>query len=99
MLVISGGGGSGAVAYVTVSPTLTATFGYAHASGTMFGRTSIPSSDTSGITTAQVGLFKSNALTATAATAGSNGDVPTQVAGYLDIQIAGAVVKIPYYNI
>lgn len=99
MLVFSGGGGTGAIAYVTAAPTLTATFGFSHGVNTMFGVPSAPATDTSGITTAQVGLFKSNALTATAATAGSNGDVPAQVAGYLDIQVGGSVVKVPYYNI
>lgn len=36
--------------------------------------------------------------TATSATAGSNGDVPAQVDGYVEIQINGTVKKIPYYN-
>jgi hypothetical protein len=39
----------------------------------------------------------SSATTATAATAGTNGDVPAQVAGYLVVSINGTSRKIPYY--
>ena len=35
--------------------------------------------------------------TATSASAGSNGDVPAQVAGYLTWQVGGTTVKVPYY--
>lgn len=38
-----------------------------------------------------------NIATATSATAGGNGDVPSQVVGYLRISIGGTRVKIPYY--
>ena len=38
-----------------------------------------------------------NTATATSATAGSNGDVPAQVDGYITITINGATKKIPYY--
>jgi hypothetical protein len=38
------------------------------------------------------------ATTANTATAGSNGDVPAQVAGYLTVLINGTNRKIPYYN-
>jgi hypothetical protein len=35
---------------------------------------------------------------ATSATAGSNGDVPVQVAGYIVTTVNGNIAKIPYYN-
>lgn len=37
--------------------------------------------------------------TATSATAGSNGAVPGQVAGYLEINIGGTVYKLPYFAV
>lgn len=38
--------------------------------------------------------------TATAATAGANGAVPAQVAGYLNITLPnGAAAKVPYFNV
>jgi len=38
--------------------------------------------------------------TATSATAGSNGDVPAQVVGYLVITLPnGSAAKVPYYNV
>ena len=40
----------------------------------------------------------SSATTATSATAGTNGDVPAQVAGYLVVSINGTSRKIPYYQ-
>lgn len=40
----------------------------------------------------------SNISTATSASAGSNGDVPGQVVGYINIIIGGNPYKIPYYN-
>jgi len=42
-------------------------------------------------------LTVSNATTANAATAGTNGDVPAQVEGYLVVSINGTSRKIPYY--
>jgi hypothetical protein len=42
-------------------------------------------------------LTMSSATVATSATAGTNGDVPAQVAGYLVVNINGTSVKIPYY--
>ena len=39
----------------------------------------------------------SSATVATSATAGTNGDVPAQVAGYLVVSINGTSRKIPYY--
>jgi hypothetical protein len=42
-------------------------------------------------------LTVSSATTATSATAGTNGDVPAQVAGYLVVNINGFPFKIPYY--
>jgi len=42
-------------------------------------------------------LTVSSATTATTATAGSNGDVPAQVEGYLVVSINGTSCKIPYY--
>jgi hypothetical protein len=42
-------------------------------------------------------LTLSSATTATTATAGANGDVPAQVAGYLAVSINGTPCKIPYY--
>jgi hypothetical protein len=36
--------------------------------------------------------------TAVSATAGTHGDVPAQVLGYLILQVAGVNVKVPYYN-
>ncbi len=39
-----------------------------------------------------------NISTATSATAGTHGDVPAQVVGYLNIIISGTAYKIPYYN-
>ena len=44
----------------------------------------------------QVGLGNT---TATSASAGSNGDVPAQVVGYLVVNIGGTLRKIPYYAI
>lgn len=43
----------------------------------------------------QVGL---GATTAASATTGANGAVPAQVAGYLIINVAGTVQKVPYFN-
>jgi len=42
-------------------------------------------------------LTMSSATVATSATAGTNGDVPAQVAGYLVVKINGTARKIPYY--
>lgn len=42
-------------------------------------------------------LTMSSATVATSATAGTNGDVPAQVAGYLVVNINGTARKIPYY--
>jgi hypothetical protein len=42
-------------------------------------------------------LTVSSATVATSATAGTNGDVPAQVAGYLVVNINGTARKIPYY--
>lgn len=42
-------------------------------------------------------LTLSSATTSTSATAGTNGDVPAQVAGYLTVSINGTARKIPYY--
>ena len=42
--------------------------------------------------------FDGGITTATSATAGTNGDVPAQVVGYLIVKIAGTEYKIPYYN-
>ena len=42
-------------------------------------------------------LTVSSATTATSATAGTNGDVPAQVEGYLVVNINGTARKIPYY--
>jgi len=42
-------------------------------------------------------LTMSSATVATSATAGTNGDVPAQVAGYLVVSINGTARKIPYY--
>jgi hypothetical protein len=42
-------------------------------------------------------LTMSSATVATSATAGTNGDVPAQVAGYLVVNINGTSRKIPYY--
>lgn len=39
------------------------------------------------------------ALTATTATAGSNGAVPAQVAGYIKIKINNVDYKLPYFNV
>ncbi|MBA0088164.1 MAG: hypothetical protein HRJ53_24530 [Acidobacteria bacterium Pan2503] len=36
--------------------------------------------------------------TATTATAGANGAVPAQVAGYININVAGTAMKLPYFN-
>ena len=45
-----------------------------------------------------VGLLSIGTTTNTSATAGSNGDVPAQVAGYLTWNLGTSVIKIPYYN-
>jgi hypothetical protein len=42
-------------------------------------------------------LTMSSATVATSATAGTNGDVPAQVEGYLVVSINGTARKIPYY--
>jgi len=42
--------------------------------------------------------FDGGITTATSATAGTNGDVPAQVQGYLIAKIGGTEYKIPYYN-
>jgi hypothetical protein len=42
-------------------------------------------------------LTMSSATTAPSATAGTNGDVPAQVEGYLVVNINGTARKIPYY--
>ena len=43
-------------------------------------------------------LTVSNATTAASAAAGSSGDVPAQVMGYLVVNINGTARRIPYYN-
>jgi hypothetical protein len=53
---------------------------------------------TSAAPTVAAGQISLGATTATTATAGSNGDVPAQVVGYLIANLAGTAVKIPYYN-
>jgi hypothetical protein len=45
-----------------------------------------------------IGANDFTSVTTTGATAGSNGDVPAQVVGYLEVTIAGAVRKIPFYQ-
>jgi len=47
------------------------------------------------VSASQVGL---GSTTATSATAGANGAVPAQVAGYLIINVAGTAQKVPYFN-
>jgi hypothetical protein len=47
------------------------------------------------VAAAQIGL---GSTTATSATAGANGAVPAQVAGYIVINVAGTAMKIPYFN-
>lgn len=49
--------------------------------------------------TGTAGQVSFGTTTATSATAGTNGDVPAQVFGYLTIDIAGTKFKIPYYNV
>lgn len=44
-----------------------------------------------------VGQISFGNTTAISATAGSNGDVPAQVLGYLVVDLSGTKVKIPYY--
>lgn len=44
------------------------------------------------------GLLGIGTTTNTSATAGTNGDVPAQVAGYLTWNLGTSVIKIPYYN-
>lgn len=39
------------------------------------------------------------AVTAASATAGANGAVPAQVAGYIVINVNGVNQKLPYYNV
>jgi hypothetical protein len=39
------------------------------------------------------------ATTATSASAGSNGDVPAQVVGYLNFNLNGTAIKVPYYAV
>lgn len=48
--------------------------------------------------TVSVGQIGLGTNTATSATAGTNGDVPAQVSGYIVINVAGANKRIPYYN-
>jgi hypothetical protein len=48
------------------------------------------------VSSGQLGL---GVTTATSATAGSNGNVPAQVVGYLEINIGGTMYKIPYYAV
>lgn len=43
-------------------------------------------------------MTMSSGFTETSATAGSNGDVPAQVDGYILIDVGGTTKKIPYYN-
>jgi len=54
---------------------------------------------TTGQTTISTDLTLPLATTATSATAGTNGDVPAQVAGYLQVSINGTNRKIPFYAI
>ena len=44
------------------------------------------------------GQVSFGASTATSATGGSSGAPPTNVAGYLEINVGGTVYKLPYYN-
>lgn len=59
--------------------------------------------DGSGLTRLQItstGLVAfQNATLTTSATAGTNGAVPSQVGGYLEVVINGSTVKIPYFNV
>lgn len=77
---------SGAVASVDIHPRLAL-----NASNTSFG-TSFTGKLFVG------GDIRWNATTSTSATAGSNGAVPSQVAGYVVLNISGTNYKLPYFN-
>jgi hypothetical protein len=47
--------------------------------------------------TGGTGQLSIGATIATSANAGSNGDVPAQVVGYLIFDLAGTKIKVPYY--
>lgn len=47
--------------------------------------------------TVGAGLLGIGTTTATSATAGSSGDVPAQVLGYLVMNLGGTAIKVPYY--
>ena len=46
-----------------------------------------------------VSLIFNDDETATAATAGTNGDVPAQVVGYVFVEVGGTLYKMPFYNV
>jgi hypothetical protein len=50
------------------------------------------------ITLNQICNFNAASGTTTSATAGTNGDVPAQVVGYLKVQVGGSAMRVPYYN-
>ena len=64
--------------------------------GTMATQNSSGVSITGGSIDASIALTNS---TASAATTGTNGATPAQVAGYVIVNIGGSNHKIPYYNI
>lgn len=52
--------------------------------------------DTPATTAGEIGFGKTTSATATA---GSNGSVPSQVAGYLIISVSGTEFKVPYFPV
>jgi hypothetical protein len=62
--------------------------------GKAFSSTLCLSAATPVVSSGQLGI---GTTTATTATAGTNGDVPVQVLGYLVMSLGGTNIKVPYY--
>jgi hypothetical protein len=59
--------------------------------------TALTNTVTGATPTVSAGQLAMGTTTATSATAGSSGDVPAQVLGYLVMNLGGTAIKVPYY--
>lgn len=88
------GGFNELAAGVTGSAVLGALNTINHSNCIVLGR----GTTTAAANTLYIGSSASSLTTSTTATAGSNGSVPAQVTGYLNVYINGSPFKIPYYT-
>jgi hypothetical protein len=59
--------------------------------------TALTNTVTGATPTVSAGQLAMGTTTATSATAGTSGDVPAQVLGYLVMNLGGTAIKVPYY--